>query len=311
MTIDGDAMGTTWTVQVDIRGEEQETQLLNDAIAGLLESTEQQMSTWRSDSEISKFNSGLSTNWIPIGPRIATVLRQAQAVSRATSGAFDVTVLPLVELWGFTSQELVTNAPPAKALTIIRQATGFQKLQVSNERDEVRKLHHRTQVDLSALAKGYAVDLVCGLLGEMKYTNYLVEIGGELRGHGDSKKGRPWRVGLELPIVGKSELGDAVDLPNNALATSGDYRNFLELDGQRYAHIINPRTGHPIKQQGIAVSVLAPTCMEADAWATALTVLGIDQGLQLAEQEKLAVQFRVYLEGELVQQSSAQWPKNP
>ena len=310
VTVNGSTMGTTWTVQLEITGEEQEAKLLKERISGLLETIEQQMSTWREDSKISQFNVSNSTNWISTTPHITTVLRKAREVSRATDGAFDVTVQPLVKLWGFGSETVLTNAPPADRLKATLAATGFDKLRVRDRSDEMRKMHPQTQVDLSALAKGFAVDLVSEFLDEMKYTNYLVEIGGELRGRGNSRKGRAWRVGLELPLVGRYEIGDAVDLSNNALATSGDYRNFLDLEGKRYAHIVDPRTGFPIEQHGIAVSVLAPTCMEADAWATALTVLGPERGLKLAELNRIAAHFRMFQNDELVQQSTSRWPKN-
>lgn len=312
VTVDGFAMGTTWSVQLELKGEPGEASDIRTLVSASLENYEERMSTWREHTVISKFNGSSSTNWFQGDVHIMQVLLMAQGVSQASGGAFDITVQPLVELWGFGSGEEITNAPSTNILKNVMTAVGSEKLLLKYETFEFRKAHPDTQIDVSALAKGFAVDQVSLLLKELlNYTNHLVEIGGELRGHGLSPKGRAWRVGLELPVVGESQIGGAVDLSNQSLATSGDYRNFIVLDGKRHAHIIDPRTGYPIEQKGVAVSVLAPTCMEADAWATALTVLGLEEGLKMAEKNNITAHFSLFKGNDLVQRSTSRWPMNP
>lgn len=308
-TIDGFAMGTTWSVQYQGAGGEDATAKLRADVSSLLEKLENSMSTWREDTELSRFNASVSTNWFSMSPELVEVVAAAQKVHQLTQGALDPSVYPLVKLWGFTGVGQPEEIPDARTENEARALVGFERIASRIENPAVRKLNPKMEIDLSAIAKGYAVDRVSRLLGSQQITNHLVEIGGELFGMGLSSKDRPWRVGVELPLVDESEIGQAVELSPGALATSGDYRNSIAIDGKRFAHIVDPRTGRPLLQQGIAVSVLADNCMLADAWATALTVLGVEVGLKQAEDAGIAAHFSRIVDGEMTGRSTSNWKR--
>ncbi|WP_246156286.1 FAD:protein FMN transferase [Thiohalocapsa marina] len=294
LALQGSTMGTTYSVQVTgplppPAGAEHDPEALQRRIDALLEQINAMMSTYRPDSELSRFNAAATTDWFAVSPELAQVVATAQSISRASDGAFDVTVGPLVNLWGF-GPELDTDLPPSQAridATLAR--TGYQLLEVRQAPPALRKAHADVYVDLSAIAKGYGVDRVAALLTELGYDNALVEIGGELRGQGVRGPARPWRIAVERPQAdGPRRVFRVVQLRNLGMATSGDYRNFFELDGVNYSHTIDPATGRPVHHQLASVTVLAEQCMLADAWATALLVLGPERGLERAESLGLA-----------------------
>lgn len=308
-TINGYAMGTTWTVKYEGPVDSRSRKELRAELDARLADLENMMSTWRDETEISRFNRSGSTNWIKVSPDVIAVVEQARQVSRESGGAFDVTAYPLIRLWGFGGGEPPGKLPDAKSVRALLSSVGNSLLQMRASPPALRKLHPKTQIDLSALAKGYAVDALARILADRGCTNYLVEIGGELRGSGLREKGGAWRVGVEDPIVGESHVGDVVALGAGALASSGDYRNNLPIDEKRYAHIIDPKSGWPLLQRGVAVSVLADSCMDADAWATAMTVIGRTNGIPLANTNGLAVMFRYREQGSIVVTQSVHWPR--
>jgi thiamine biosynthesis lipoprotein len=212
-------------------------------------------------------------------------------VSEASGGAFDVTVGPLVDAWGFGPEGRLSGLPDEERLAELRESVGFEGLAMDREAGTLSKTHPATLVDLSGIAKGYGVDQVATALLELGYTAYLVEIGGEVKVRGRKPDGSAWRVAIEAPESERRVLHRVVELVDMAVATSGDYRNFYEEDGVRYAHIIDPRTGHPVRHAGAAVSVLHRDAVVADAWATALSVLGPEEGMAVAEREGLAALF--------------------
>lgn len=305
LTVDGNAMGTTWSVQY--QGAVGEAAQVREAINRLLVKLDDSMSTWRDGTDISRFNASDSTNWISVSTDMVEVIDAARIIHGKSGGALDPSVFPLIRLWGFTSSEPLAALPSDSSVAERFALVGFERIGLQREMAAIRKGAVGMEIDLSAIAKGYAVDRVSALLVKRSITNHLVEIGGELFGLGMSSKGRPWRVGLELPIVGASEIGQAVELSPGALATSGDYRNYIPIGEQRYAHIIDPKTGRPLLQQGIAVSVKATNCMMADGWATALTVLGVEQGSAIAEQMGVAANFSWMQDGEVVEQWTSHW----
>jgi len=308
--IEGRAMGTSWSVQYESEGPIEEADELKAQVRGLLMALEDRLSTWRPDTDISRFNASASTNWIAVSRELVAVVETARKIHRASGGMLDPTVYPLTRLWGFTSAEALTSLPSEEALAARKALVGLDRIASRVEPPALRKELAGMQIDLSAIAKGYAVDRVSEWLAERGITNHLVEIGGELRGQGKSPKGRAWRVGLELPLVGRSKIGSVVALSSGALATSGDYRNFVSVAGKRYAHLIDPRTGRPLPQRGMAVSVRARSCEWADGWATALTVLGPEAGLAVAEEQGVAADFRWLQDGKARTRSTSHWNRH-
>jgi len=214
-------------------------------------------------------------------------------VSEMTDGAYDVTVGPLVNLWGFGPQDTHDKIPARGAIESARARTGYHNLELRQTPAAIRKRLPGLYVDLSSIAKGYAVDRVARLLEGQGIENYLVEIGGELRGKGHNERGTAWRIGIERPSANDRAVYKALKLDRSGLATSGDYRNYFEHDGQRYSHIINPLTGQPVSHKLASVTVIAASAMRADALATALMVLGPQDGYALAEHEGIAAFFIV------------------
>jgi thiamine biosynthesis lipoprotein len=257
----------------------------------LLSRLERAMSTYRDDSDVCRFNAHRGTNWFAVSPDIVRVVEEAQRISRLSDGAFDVTAEPLVRLWGFGPQRGVREAPSDDALAGARRSVDYRKLHARVSPPALRKDDPELSVDLSAIAKGYAVDAVAAELGRLGFTGYLVEIGGELKARGNSRHGRPWRVGIERPSDSARGIQRVVELRDQAVATSGDYRNFRVIAGRRHGHIMDPRAGRPVANDLASVSVIHASCMTADALATALTVLGLERGRVLAEALHLPALF--------------------
>ncbi len=280
---DGPTMGTTFAVRVvadDLDDERLAT--LRTAIEETLAAVDRRMSTYRPESEVSRFNRARTTDPFPVSADTLAVLRHAREISELTGGAFDVTVGPLVDAWGFGPTGDAAAPPTTRELDRLRQQVGFRRLSIEPATSSIRKLDPRLACDLSALAKGYAVDRVAERLRAEGLRSYLVEVGGEVRAGGLSPRGDAWRVGIERPAPGPPAVQRLVRLRDRALATSGDYRNYYEVDGRRISHTIDPRSGRPVDHDLASVSVVEPLGVRADAIATALGVLGPDAGYELA-----------------------------
>ncbi len=284
ITMTGNTMGTTYSIKVvDNLSQHIDINNVNSKIDSILQVVNQQMSTYIPNSEISRFNRLASIDWFPISSNFYDVIVMAQEVSHLTDGAFDITVGPIIELWGFSEEIYQNNWQPPNDQEIKEtiKSIGFRNIAVG--KNSIKKVNPDTKIDLNAIAKGYGVDVVFALLQSMKFTDILVEIGGEVRCAGFNKDGSSWRIGIDKPIldiIPGVELQTAISLDNKALATSGDYRNYFEYNGELYSHMINPITGYPIENNVASVSVTAPNCMTADAIATALMVMGKD-GIEL------------------------------
>ena len=244
------------------------------------------MSTYLADSEISTFNHHRSTEPLKVSPDFAAVTAFALELSRASGGAFDPTVGPLVNLWGFGAAGRHLPPPDPDALAAARAACGFHRLEVMPG-DRLRKALPALEISLAAVAKGYAVDGVAGLLTQGAWEDFYVEIGGEVRVRGQGPEGRPWRIGVDYPdpasTVGSAFLA-ILNLSDCAVATSGDYRNFRQgEDGIRTSHFIDPRTGVPVADPLASATIIAETCMVADGLATAASILGVDAALELLQ----------------------------
>ena len=288
-TFTGPTMGTTYSVKLATTLGEDERASLDVDIQDVLDTINQQMSTYIADSELSQFNQHSGTDWFPVSPEVVQVVVAASHVSEWSDGAFDVTVSPLVNLWGFGPGASRDRIPTGDEIAQALPAVGYTKVESRESPPALRKSHAEIMVDLSAIAKGFAVDQIAELLDRLGITSYLVEIGGELRARGAKTDGSDWKVGIETPHDSRRTLHRAVSLRDRAMATSGDYRNYFEQAGQRFSHTIDPRTGRPVEHRLASVTVIAETCMNADAMATALMVLGPDEGYNRAVQDELAV----------------------
>lgn len=278
----GEALGTTWTVKW-LGGDADEDEV-SSAIVDALRDVDAAMSTWRDDSELSRVRA--ADGPVVVSEATHQVVAQAIEVAHATGGAFDPTVQPLVELWGFHGGTR-DSLPTDQELAAARAQVGWQRVMLGRDPGGLPTVDSGgTALDLSAIAKGYAVDRVSWALSELGLADHLVEVGGEVRAHGPGTMGQGWRLGVDRPqegLVPGERLEAVVRLTNMALATSGDYRNVREIDGQRVAHTLDPRTGRPVAGQVASATVVAPDCATADAWATAMVVLGEEEGMRRIE----------------------------
>lgn len=287
----GQIMGTTWSVQVAQVLETTEQQQAVTRVEQLLAEVDHSMSTYKPESELNRINAAGRGSYRLSAPLFA-VLRLAKDINERSAGAFDVTVGPLVALWGFTSDVAPSTVPAQSAIRALLDNTGMQHVQL-HAKERLLTLAEPVELDLSAIAKGYAVDKVALSLIKSGLRNFLVEVGGELRAAGVNKNGNHWVIGIETPVEDRRQAYSGVMLKQKSIATSGDYRNFFEVDGKRYSHTLDPRTGYPVAHSLASVTVVADSTAAADAWATALNVLGPNEGLQLAEREGLAAFFIV------------------
>ena len=279
-------MGTAFSVTVPGAGKRDEP-AITVAVRDELELVDALMSTYRADSELSRFNRHESSDPFPLSEETYAVLAAAQAASESTDGAFDVTVGPLVDAWGFGPGGQ-TDPPSDAELDRLRGNTGWRKLTLNEGDTSASKEVPGLQCDLSAIAKGYAVDRVAAALEVLGFADYLVEVGGEVRVGGSNADGSPWRLGVERPDESGRLVQRILQVSGTGVATSGDYRNFREVGDRRVSHVLDPRNGQPATSRVASATVLDSSAMRADAFATAMIVLGEAESLDLAEREDLA-----------------------
>lgn len=281
-------MGTRYHITVvDVPAGESREQLQR-LVERELAAVNQEMSTYIPDSELMRFNREPVGKAVEVSDHLAQVVNLSLDIYQRSQGAFDVTVGPLVNLWGFGPQPQPAEVPSDESIDKLRQTLGSDALSVRFNPTRLEK-SRPVAIDLSAIAKGHGVDRVAELLQSRGIENYMVEIGGELRTLGTNPKGALWSIGIESPNAAGRVVQRAIQISGKAVATSGDYRNYYERNGKRYAHSIDPRTGHPLEHKLASVTVIADTCAEADGLATALNVMGAKAALQLAERENLAI----------------------
>jgi thiamine biosynthesis lipoprotein len=299
-TLRGSTMGTRYTIRLAQWPEAASAAELQDAVDQCLERVNDQMSTWRPDSELSRFNRFRETGWFDVSPETAEVIAASLRIGQDTGGAFDVTVGKLVNLWQF-GPDAPLQLPSAEEVAAARDAVGYEQLDVREHSPAIRKRRPDLYVDLSGVAKGFGVDEVARVLDGYGIRGYLVEIGGEIRTKGTRPDGTGWRVGIEAPTAGHRSLGRVIELSGQALATSGDYRNFRLVGNRRLSHTIDPRTGRPVEHHLASATVVAEECLEADALATALMVLGPDAAYAWAVERDLAAWLMIRNEQGIVE----------
>jgi thiamine biosynthesis lipoprotein len=289
----GATMGTTYNVRIAGAAltPERETQLRR-AVEASLDGVVARMSTYDPTSELSRFNAHASTVPLALSSATLDVFEVAATVSAATGGAFDITVAPWVNAWGFgPSKE--QRIPAAEALLAMRPGVGYRQIAVQREQGTATKMQPIVTADLSGVAKGYAVDVAARALEALGIADYMVEAGGEVRTLGRNASNQPWQIAIERPDAMPQRAHFITPLSGQSMATSGDYRIYFERDGRRYSHEIDPATGAPVTHRLASVSVVAADCAYADAMATALFVLGPDRGFALADARQLAAYFIV------------------
>lgn len=288
----GETMGTTYNIVAVDHEARLELEEVEAAIGSVLDTVNALMSNWDPNSEVSRFNARQDTDPVQVSPALAEVMATANQVHAQSDGQFDVTLGPLIELWGFGARTPETPHPADDAIAAALAQVGQDRvLELTVDPPTLAKKQPGVNVYLAAIAKGYGVDAVGRALHDLGLTDYMVEIGGELVTAGRNPEGEIWRIGVEQPDSGSRKVQQVVRLSGLGMATSGDYRNYFEVDGVRYSHIIDARTGRPITHGTASVTVLAETAMLADGWATALLALGQERGMPIAEDLGLAVLF--------------------
>lgn len=287
----GPTMGTTYSVTVTASPPGVTRESLQSAIDDVLASAERHLSTYHDTSEISRFNAATGTLWVGVSAPLFTVVSIAREVSVATGGAFDITVGPLVAVWGFGAGSRTAAQPAPADIARLREFVGYGKLEVAREGRSLRKSAGALQIDVDAVAPGWAVDEIARRFESLGVRDYIVEIGGEVKAVGRNPDGRTWRVAIEAPLAGERRPYAVVELDGQGISTSGDYRDFRIVDGRRLSHTIDPRTGRPVEHSLASVCVVHPSTAHADGYATALMVLGPEEGAALATKLGLAALF--------------------
>lgn len=285
--LQGQTMGTTYNVKYVLGEGEVAVEGLQEEIDAKLVNINKMMSTYDTTSELSRFNQYRYSDNFAVSQETLTVVNEALRLARLSDGVLDVTVGPLVNLWGFGPNKRPEKVPTQADIDAVRDYVGYEKL--STTPTGLMKANPMLYVDLSTIAKGYGVDEVAAILDTHDLQHYLVEIGGEMRVTGERGDGSEWLIAIEKPVTTERAVQKVVSIGTNAIATSGDYRNYYEEDGKRYSHLIDPNTGSPITHDLVSVTVVNPSSMIADGLATAFNVMGWQRAIDLAEQEQLAV----------------------
>lgn len=294
ITLSGKTMGTTYQVKyLDDGKVQQKSEQIHQGIESILKDVNAKMSTYIPTSELSLFNKNSQTDQpIAISTDLATVITEAIRLNQITEGALDITVGPIVNLWGFGPEKRVEKAPTAEQIAERKAWVGIEKLALTRQDEQhfLQKAIPQLYVDLSSIAKGFGVDKVAEYVATMGASNYLVEIGGEIRAKGKNAEGKDWQIAIEKPTLdGTRSVSQIIGLKDFAMATSGDYRNYFEENGQRFSHEIDPKTCKPIQHNLASITVLADQSMTADGLSTGLYVLGADKALAVAEQYNIPV----------------------
>ena len=306
--ISGETMGSAWTAKLagplPVPAE-----VLRAGAQARFDAVNLSLSTYRADSALSRFNADDSGQWVDIDPELGEVMAYALSLAEASGGAYDVTVGPIVKLWGFGPDPAKNRVPDAAAIEAARARVGWRGVEVDLANHRARK-RPGIRVDLSSLGKGRGVDRVAEYLDAQGVTNYLIDLSGKLRARGRNARGAAWRVAVERPAADATSSLPAIDpaiveLHDESVATAGDYRRFFESGGKHYSHIIDPRTGFPVVHSTVSATAIGTNCMQADAWATVLMVMPPAEALALAEKERWPALLIIHDAKYRVQRSAA------
>jgi FAD:protein FMN transferase len=289
--LSGQTMGSAWTVKI-AAALPASAEVLQAGAQARFDAVNLALSTYRADSALSRFNSDDSGQWVDIDAELGEVLSYALSLAEDSGGAYDVTVAPLVNLWGFGPDPATRRVPDAASLEAARARVGWRKVEVDASKRRARKAPG-VRIDLSSLGKGRGVDRVAEYLDAQGVANYLIDLSGKLRARGYNAGGDPWRVAVEAPEADATSGQPAfkpeiVELVNQSVATAGDYRRFFEIDGKHYSHIIDPRTGWPVAHATVSASAIASDCMHADALATVLMAMSPGDAVALTDRRRIA-----------------------
>jgi thiamine biosynthesis lipoprotein len=305
-------MGTRYNVSI-VGGTEENAERLQKLVEEVLAELNRQMSTYDPQSELSRFNASKSYEWFAVSPATASVTASALELAEATGGKFDPTVGPLANLWGFGPGKKREAPPMDEEIATAKESVGYKLLEARLDPPALRKHKPSVYVELSAIAAGHGADAIAEMLAAEGVDSFMVDVGGELHARGMKPGNKPWRIGIEradtsLPVGPKAPLQGVIELHNKSLATSGDYRNFFEVDGKRFSHVIDPLTGRPVDHDLATVTVLADTSRDADALGTALLVLGPTEGYDWAvEHDVAALMVSRTPDDKLVERTTPAW----
>lgn len=302
----GFAQGTTWHISVWDE-EPLNTNKLKELVVKELERLDKLLSNYRSDSVIEQFNTRKTTEPVNVGAEIVNLIQNAESVSEASQGHYDLTIRPLYDLWGFSGDHL--TPPEEQTMREVLSAIGYRKLHLLPP-DCIGKVAPEIRVDLSSIAQGYSVGCISMLLENAGVENYIVEIGGELMTRGCKPDGSPWRIGIERPLPEGRSIQKIMTIERDAplaVMTSGTYRHYFDEHGRRYSHILDAKTGKPVDHQTVSVTVVNDSPTMADAWSTALLCLGADKGKDIAEKAGIAALFITETDNGLAELTTSAW----
>jgi thiamine biosynthesis lipoprotein len=289
--IEGPTMGTYYSVKVVRPPVEMDGEALKIRVEAVLDQVIKEISTYEPTSELSRLNANPSTDWIPISSNLHAVISEGQRISALSDGAFDVTVGPLVNLWGFGPEARAKDLPTPEQIRDARERVGWRKIALRASPPALRKSRGDVYIDLSALGEGYGADRVTAELDALGVADYMVAVAGTIRAKGLNAKGEPWAIAIEEPLHDRRAVHRIVPVAYRAISTSGDYRNFFVKDGKRYSHEIDPATGAPIERNLGSVTVVGERAMVVDGLATAFMILGEVRAPALAASEGIAAYF--------------------
>ncbi|MEP2706364.1 MAG: FAD:protein FMN transferase [Roseibium sp.] len=291
LELSGSTMGTNYSVTALDHGKNVDKAALHKALEASLLDVNAHMSNWDATSEVSRFNAFKSTDPVNISDGLSKVIRASRDINQASDGQFDITLGPVIEAWGFGAKTINKDVSSDSGAIAAAFETAGQTQGLKLDGNTLQKSHPDTEIYLPSIGKGYGVDQLAAVVESFGLTDYMVEIGGDIYVSGRNADSMDWQIGIETPDSISQKAFQVAKVSNMGMATSGDYRNYFERDGQRFSHIIDAHTGQPIKHQTASVTVLADNTMLADAWSTALLVLGTKRGLEIANQRDLAVLF--------------------
>ena len=305
--IKGNTMGTYYFIEVIDVPVELKIKNIELEIKNTLKKANKILSNWDKDSEISIINKTDKTTAIKISDELKEVFKTAKEINAKSNGFFDLTLDPIIELWGFgyksKQMQIIPKDNQIKNILSLIGQKSFLKMDFDN--NELIKKNKDIKINLSSIGKGYGIDLIGKKLDQLGINNYIINIGGDILTKGYNSKKENWIIGIENPNLKEKFIKEIVNLTNKGLATSGDYKNFFTKDGKRYSHIINPKTGKPIMHSTKSVTVIHENSMKADGWATAFLALGSLEGLKIADKEKIAVLFIDEIDSKLIKFKSS------